>query len=262
MDEAWRKAAREALRAAAGPLASREYRLTRQREGLEEIRSIRRNWEARGDMTEEDRRELDRTETEMLDTISAEEDGLILDELFDGMEDPSWPHVETEAELQDKIDRMTALRQAYEAYEELVALYRRKDQRMSTKTTTDEFVPQPYPLWAPVWKSEELNPDGWPPWERPLDFPLEDWEVRVAQFAGKTDVELAEMLDDLALISRVVAWVFQPYQLVNGATPIAVDGVAWPEFAAGTAEEVRELVLTRLRSERDDARRRIERGAS
>jgi hypothetical protein len=67
----------------------------------------------------------------------------------------------------------------------------------------------------------------------------------VAQFAAKTDVELAEMLDDLALISRVVAWVFQPYQLVNGATPIAVDGVAWPEFAAGTAEEVRELVLTR-----------------
>jgi hypothetical protein len=79
-------------------------------------------------MTEEDRRELDRTETEMLDTISTEEDGLILDELPDGMEDPSWPDVEAEAEPQDKIDRMTTLREAYEAYEELVALYRRKDQ--------------------------------------------------------------------------------------------------------------------------------------
>lgn len=111
---------------------------------------------------------------------------------------------------------MTALR---EAYEELVALYRRKDQRMSTETTTDEFVPQPYPLWAPVWKSEELNPDGFPPWERPLDFPLEDWEVRVAQFAAKTDVELAEMLDDLALISRVVAWVFSRTSSSTGQHP-------------------------------------------
>jgi hypothetical protein len=111
-----------------------------------------------------------------------------------------------------------------------------------------------------VWKEQEGNPDAFPLWERPLDFPDEDWEMSVAQFAAKTDQELADGLDELLTISRIVAWVVDPMRPRDGASPVTMDGVAWTEWEAGTAEEVRELVLARLRSERDAAWRRMKQG--
>jgi hypothetical protein len=63
--------------------------------------------------------------------------------------------------------------------------------------------------------------------------------------------KVAEVPEVLLTISRIVAWVVDPMRPSDGACPVTMDGVARTEWEAGTAEEVRELVLARLRSERD-----------